>query len=192
MRWTKSLILASLFLSVSAFSNTDSLWKDTRTLHNSAWEVVQLIEGNNKLSHITSSIRDFANRTGDLKHSIQANAPVGKIRSDLARLEHTFGYLMTRLRSVESSSQYKKISSKVNLMKSRYFRIHGHLVSNYNFRNNYRYGAYGNYPGYGFNRGYYNGGYYNNGYNNGYYNRSYNGSYYNRSYIKNGSRIYYR
>jgi len=191
MRLTKCLILASLFLSVSAFSYTDSLWKDTRTLHNSAWQVVQLIEGNNKLSHITSSIRDFANRTGDLKQSLRVNAPVGKIQNDLARLEHTFGFLMTRLRTVESSSQYKKIRSKVNLMKSRYFRIHRHLVSNYNFPRNYRYGY--NHPGYGYYRGHYNnGGDYNSYYNNRYYNGYYNGRHYNRSYFKNGNRIYYR
>ena len=183
MKWSKSLILASLFLSVSAFSYTDNLWKDTRTLHNSAWQVVQLIESNNKLSHLTNAIRDFANRTGDLKYSLRTNAPVNKIRADIDRMAQTFGYLMSRLHTVERSSQYKKIRSKVELMKTRYFRLHDRVVTNYNFRGDYRYNAYYNRPVYPYGRSYYNYRYYN-----GYYNNDY----YNGRYYRGVPRVYYR
>ncbi len=181
MKWTKSLILASLFLSVNAFSYNDYLWKNTRALHNSAWQVVQLIEGSNKLNHLTNSIRDFANRTGDLKYSIRTNAAPNKVQRDVARMEQTFGYLMSRLRTVASTSQYKKIRSKVELMKSRYFKIHSRLVSNYNVRGGY-------YAPYYRNNDYYRRGYYNNRYNTNsrYYNGYYNGS------PKYRPRIYYR
>jgi len=180
MKWTKSLILASLFLSVNAFSYNDYIWKDTRALHNSAWQVVQLIEGSNKLSHLTNSIRDFANRTGDLKYSIRTNAAPGKIQRDIARMEQTFGYLMSRLRTVNSTMQYKKIHTKVELMKSRYFKIHSYLVSNYNLRGGYYAPNYRN-NNYNYGRRYYNDRYYNS-YNNGYYNGN----------QKYRPRIYYR
>ena len=189
MKWTKTLILASLFLSVNAFSSNNYLWKDTSSLHNSAWQVVQLIEGSSKLNHLTNSIRDFANRTGDLKYSIRTNASPTKIQRDVARMEHTFGYLMSRLHTVASTSQYKKIRSKVELMKSRYFKIHSHLVANYNIRGSY-YGPYSRNKGY-YGRGYYGNRYDNSRYNNRYYNsRYYNNGYYNG--YKSPSRSYYR
>ncbi len=190
MKWAKSLIFASLFLSVTAFSYNNLLWKDTRSLHNSAWQVVQLIEGSKGLNHLTNSIRDFANRTGDLKHSVRTNASRSKIQRDVSRMEQTFGYLMSRLQTVIATHQYKKIRSKVELMKVRYFKIHSHLVANYNIR-----GIYRNQPyyrnGYNYGRGYYNNGYYNGRYNNNpYYNNRYdNGRYYKNGYY-NGT--YYR
>ncbi|VAW71791.1 hypothetical protein MNBD_GAMMA12-2123 [hydrothermal vent metagenome] len=191
MKWAKSLIFASLFLSVSAFSYNDLLWKDTRSLHNSAWQVVQLIESSKRLNHLTNSIRDFANRTGDLKQSVRSNASRTKIQRDVARMEQTFGYLMSRLQTVISTHQYKKIRSKVELMKVRYFKIHSHLVANYNIRGIYRNHP-NNHNGYNYGRGYYNNGYYNGRYyNDPYYNRQYNnGRYYNGRYYNNGT--YYR